>query len=179
MKKIFKGIRFSIYQRKQKRFSWREKTYEIVRRNVDGIQIIAIVNNKILVPHEQQPHRPKAKYGLFGGLMEKGETPLQWAKRELLEETGITFKDIKQRHINKKDGSVRRDEHRYIAKHPIKKDKQHLDAGEQIDLIPMTFNKRIAIVMSNQWRNKDFALHIAKTYIYPKKLPLLKKELWL
>ncbi len=63
---------------------------------------IVIVYNKeeskiLMCKRMKEPY--KGMFNLVGGKVEKGETKLQSAYRELQEETGITNKDIKLAHL--------------------------------------------------------------------------------
>ena len=53
--------------------------------------------NILMCKRAKEPY--KGKYNLVGGKLEEGETKLQGAYRELQEETGITKKDIKLKHL--------------------------------------------------------------------------------
>lgn len=64
------------------------------------VSVIAIVTNgngKILLADHYI--RPGASWGLPGGFVDKGETPEEAIKREILEETGLELKDVKLHHI--------------------------------------------------------------------------------
>ena len=63
---------------------------------------VVIVYNKdedkiLMCYRKKEPY--KDKYNLVGGKLEKGETELEGAYRELEEETGITHNDIKLVHL--------------------------------------------------------------------------------
>ena len=53
--------------------------------------------NILMCKRAKEPY--KGKYNLVGGKLEEGETKLQGAYRELQEETGITKKDVKLKHL--------------------------------------------------------------------------------
>ncbi len=53
--------------------------------------------NILMCKRAKEPY--KGKYNLVGGKLEEGETKLQGAYRELQEETGITRKDVKLKHL--------------------------------------------------------------------------------
>ncbi len=53
--------------------------------------------NILMCKRAKEPY--KGKYNLVGGKLEEGETKLQGAYRELQEETGISKKDVKLKHL--------------------------------------------------------------------------------
>ncbi len=91
---VYKGRIFSVYQWQQKMFDGRHVTYEALWRPA-SVNIVATVGRKILVTRERTPGTRGWYWGMPGGRAKEGETPLQGAKRELLEETGYVSHDWK------------------------------------------------------------------------------------
>ena len=93
-KPVYQTRGFTVYQFEQKMFDGRRVTYEAVWRP-PTVNIIATVGNKVIVTRERQPGIAGGGWyqGMPGGPANEGETPLEGAKRELLEETGYTSKD--------------------------------------------------------------------------------------
>ncbi|MCL2444710.1 NUDIX hydrolase [Candidatus Saccharibacteria bacterium] len=88
--KVFSGKIFDIYQWQQQLFDGSTATFEMAKRP-DTVTILAIHDDKIVIINDQQPHRP-AHLSLPGGRHDQPhETELDAAKRELLEETGLSF----------------------------------------------------------------------------------------
>jgi ribonuclease HI len=93
-KRVFTGVIYDVYQWKQRLFDGNYTTFEMLKRP-DTIQVLAIKDNKAIVVNEEQPGI-KPYLGLPGGRHDKvTENELQAAKRELLEETGLSFKQWK------------------------------------------------------------------------------------
>lgn len=87
--RVFKGIIYDVYQWQQETFDGKSKTYEMLKRP-DTVRVITIIDNKICIVKQEQLY-----IGSFidipGGMADHAEEDeLQAAKRELLEETGLT-----------------------------------------------------------------------------------------
>ncbi len=91
-KKVFTGVIFDVYHWKQKMFNNTTETFEMLKRP-DTIEVIPIMGNKIILLNEEQLNIEKS-YGVVGGRKDENETPLECAKRELLEETGLKIKNL-------------------------------------------------------------------------------------
>lgn len=91
--RVFKGKIFDVYQWQQEMYDGTKSTFEMLKRP-DTVEVIAIKDGKVVVLEEEQPNSPNSYYALPGGRHDvPGESTLQGAKRELLEETGLTFKN--------------------------------------------------------------------------------------
>ncbi|MDO8593210.1 MAG: NUDIX hydrolase [bacterium] len=130
-KPVFKGEIFEVWQWPQKMFDGSVATFEMLKRP-DTAQVIPVVGDKILVLNEQQPNQPRTFLGLAGGRLEPGETPLNAAKRELLEETGYVARDWKLRQAINPVGKMIWTVYTYIARDCLYWQPQKLDAGEKI-----------------------------------------------
>lgn len=87
---VFSGKIFDVYQWPQQMFDGSTKTFEMLKRP-DTVQIIAIKDNQVVLIEDQQPGRPLQVH-LPGGRADQDDSWLAAAKRELKEETGMTFK---------------------------------------------------------------------------------------
>lgn len=80
-----------------------KKKYEVISRNKEPFSIIATAvgiiafseDNKILLQNEFRMATNEWVYNFPGGLIDKGETEEQAAKRELKEETGLDLIEVK------------------------------------------------------------------------------------
>jgi ADP-ribose pyrophosphatase len=134
-KLVFKGTVWDVYQWKQKLFDGTYATYDGLKRK-NAVKIIASSGKRIFISKETRPGEKSSYYTLLGGTIEKGETPLDAAKRELLEEAGL--KSGKWGFIDTIDvlryPFVDYYVFLFIAKDCIKTSKQKLDGGESINV---------------------------------------------
>jgi ADP-ribose pyrophosphatase len=86
---VFKGKLFDVWQWQQRLFDGRMATFEMLSRP-DTVLILPIrADGQALFVNETQPGTA-AMLRTIGGRIEPGELPEQAARRELLEETGLT-----------------------------------------------------------------------------------------
>jgi len=86
-KRVFEWIIFDVYWRKQKLFDWTYSTFEWLKRNPSTVIIPITKDKKIIICKEIQPTYSDYLVHFFGWSCEWDETPIENAKRELLEES--------------------------------------------------------------------------------------------
>ena len=91
-KKLFKGKNFDVSSYEFS-ISGKKVQHEIIEQNPVS-SILAIENNKIIMVKQfRYPHKEALE--IPAGIINKNETPLNCAKRELLEETGYSATELK------------------------------------------------------------------------------------
>ena len=102
----------------------------------DWVNIIAITKDGQIVMERQYRHAlGKTCYELPCGVIEKGETPLEAAKRELLEETGFAGGEWQEwMTLSPNPATSTNLAHSFLATGVEKVSGQHLDATEDIDV---------------------------------------------
>ena len=128
---------------------------------VNTIEIIATSGDKILLSHQSQPNKHDY-YSLFGGRAEENEEPLVTAKRELLEESGLTSKDWELFKIYTPVHKIEWEIHTFIARDCKKVKEQNLDAGEKIEILECTFDEFIELVVSDKYWGSELVVDILK-----------------
>lgn len=177
-RRVFKGVIFDVYQWEQKMFDGTTETFEKLKRKNDGVTIIATRGDKIIYAEEEQASVAPF-ITLIGGKREEGEEPLETAKRELLEETGLATNDwelysVDESLSTKMDWTV----HTFIARNVTKMAEQRLDPGEIITVKEATFAKFLDIAARPDFRNKDIAMELFRLRLYyPEKLENFRKKL--
>ncbi len=160
-KKVFEGVIFDVYHWDQEMFDGSTETFEALKRR-DCASILATVGNKIIINHEEQPMK-EPFISIPGGSIEQG-TPLEGAKRELLEETGYSTEEWQEWFSSDPSNMTKLEWNNYffIAKNCNKVAEQALDGGEKIKVTLVTFEEFLELRNNQKFRNQDL-------------IPLLKK----
>jgi len=154
-KKVFEGIIFDVYHWEQEMFDGTTSTFEAIKRK-DSVTVIAVVGDKIIVNNEEQPG--KAPFmALPGGICDTGSTPLEDAKRELLEETGYISDNWQAWFVSDplQYAKVDWNNNFFIAKNCKKVAEQKLDSGEKIETKLLSLDEFIDFRHNPKSRNKD------------------------
>lgn len=118
----------------------------------DWVNVIAITKDGQFVMERQYRHAVGMTcYELPCGVMEKGETPLQAAQRELMEETGYgngEWKEIMT--ITPNPSSMSNFTHCFVATGVEKTGSQHLDATEELEVYLLTREEVLELLKGNQ-----------------------------
>lgn len=173
-RRVFKGKIFDVYQWQQKLFDGTILTFEKIKRT-DSVNVFPITKEKKIILTEQEQPGGKPFIGALGGRIDANESPLEAAKRELLEEAGYQAKkyilwDATQL-LEKIDWAV----YSFIAKNCKKIKKSHIDAGEKIKLIYVTFEEFLDLVAQENYRDVEIALKSFRLIKEPKKLEETRK----
>ena len=87
---VYKGTVFSVFQWPQVMYDGSVQTFEMLKRD-DAAGAICIVDDKLLVQTEEQPHS-NTRVNFPGGHVDpEDESTLAAAQREIREETGYSF----------------------------------------------------------------------------------------
>jgi ADP-ribose pyrophosphatase len=160
-KQVFSGVIFDIYQWQQKLYDGSFTTFEMLKR-FDTVSTICIVDDKIIVLDEKQP--PNISRRSFpGGRVDKSDQDIEnAAKREVLEETGYSFKDWKLIKITQPSSEVEWFVYLYVAWNSSGKVETRLDAGEQIELSLYDIKTTKALVDEDEHigHNRDIFRHV-------------------
>ncbi len=175
-KRVFKGVIFEIYQWEQKMYDGSTTIFESIKRP-GTILVLPTQDNKILISEEEQPGKPPF-VTLLGGRQEENEDPLEGAKRELLEEAGLTSDDWELYKIyeplTKFDWQV----YLYIARNCQKVAEPNLDGGEKIQVKAVTFEQFLEQIQQDDFWGGEISLDILKMILKPEKLAEFKQKLF-
>jgi ADP-ribose pyrophosphatase len=148
-KRVFKGIIFDVYQWQQKMYDGSTRTFEMLRRP-DTIKVLGIKDGKIIILDEEQPHYGR-EYTLPGGRNDvEGEDELACAKREMLEETGMTFKTWKLIDAYQRQHKIETFIYIFLATDFVTQGKSQVDGGEDITVKLVSFEECLAHSKSDE-----------------------------
>lgn len=103
--------------------------------------VVAVTeDNKVVVAKQFRPGPEKIMYEIPGGWVDDGEEPEAAARRELLEETGYTAKEIKPLGVFGRDSAINGSWYYYLATGCEKTHDQSLDSDEFVDIELVTID---------------------------------------
>ncbi len=94
-KELLQGKIFTVEEHKYIAPDKKEHNYDIVKHN-GAVAIVPMINGKIVLTKQYRPAAGNVVFEIPAGKLEKDEVPLDCAKRELLEETGLLARNIKK-----------------------------------------------------------------------------------
>ena len=139
-KRVFKGKIFEVWQWPQDMYDNSKETFEMLKRP-DTVVVLAIKDGKFIILRQSQPNLKNEFLDFPGGRADPGETPLESAKRELLEETGMTFKNWRLLNVNQPMQKIEWFIYTYLATDFENQVNTNNDAGEKIEILAMSFDE--------------------------------------
>jgi len=158
-KSVFKGKVFEVFQWEQELFDGSTATFERLKRN-DSVNVIPVTDSGKLVITKQEQPGGVSFVGALGGVIDKGEEPLDAAMRELREESGYAANEFVLWDAVQPWSKLDWVSYTFIAKGLERKGEMQLDAGEKIELIEVTFDEFIELASKENYRDKEIALKI-------------------
>lgn len=111
---------------------------------------------------------------LPGGVVEKGESFERGIKRELLEETGYEFEEIKSLGVISANPSTNTNlMHMFLATGGVKTKEQSLDDNEEIELLELSIDELMQLVDENKIIQ---SMHLSTIYYALRKLGKLSYQ---
>ncbi len=164
--RVFSGKIFDVYQWEQKLYDGSLAIFEALDRS-DTVHTIGILpDERILLVYDEQPHRQ----GVLtppGGKIDDGETPVEAAKREFLEETGYSVGKLIPWHEYQMHSKIDWIVHAFIGQDLIKESEPALEAGERIAVRTYTFNEFLQLGRSPLLRDKTLRIMLLEALLDP------------
>lgn len=144
-KKVYEGKIFQVYEWPQKMFDGRIENFEMIKRE-DTVVIFPIKGDKLVIERQRQPDTDWF-YSFPGGRHDhEEETELEAAKRELKEETGLTFKSWKLISAEQRESKIDGIIYTFVAEDFESQTTQSLDqGGEEIEVLEVTLDELRAL----------------------------------
>ncbi len=137
---VFQGEVYRVYSWQQKMFDGSMATFEKIGR-MDSCTVIPVtIDNKIIIAKEEQPG-VEAFIGALGGRMDEGETPLETAKRELMEEAGMRSENWSLLYETQPLSMLEWVDFGFVARGVEKVSEAKLDQGEKIEIFSVTYDE--------------------------------------
>ncbi len=174
--KVFKGVIFDVYQWEQEMFDGTKATFEKLKRPDTVVVFPVLPDGQILLTKQEQPGK-KPFIGATGGRVDEGEDILEAAKRELLEESGYEAEEFILWNAQQPTSKIEWAVYTFIAKGLKKVSELDLDAGEKIQLYPVTFEELVNIATDDHesFYEKEVELEFFKAKLNPEKMTALRK----
>ncbi len=173
-KRVFKGVIFDVYQWEQKMYDDSTQTFEKLKRPSTVGVIPVTSEGQIILTEEDQPGKTHF-LSIAGGRVEEGEEIEEAARRELLEETGFTCKELilwdVYQPLSKIDWTI----YTFIAKNCTKIKEPELDAGEKITLKYVNFKQFLELASSEEFDSLEITLKVLRAKLNPNKMKELKE----
>lgn len=146
-KLVFSGKIFNVYQWPQAMFDGSQHTFEMLKRT-DTVNAICIVDNKIIVLDDEQPHLG-ARLSFPGGRVDDSDESIEASvRREIHEETGYSFNNWRLIKVYQPYRKIEWFVYAWLAWDVSGRDEPHLDPGEKIIARELTFDQLKTTVMA-------------------------------
>ncbi|OGL74444.1 hypothetical protein A3E39_04140 [Candidatus Uhrbacteria bacterium RIFCSPHIGHO2_12_FULL_60_25] len=162
-KRMFKGVLFDTWQWDQEMFDGTHDTFECLTRQ-DTVATISFLDPKtIILTRQEQSGRDTPFLDFPGGRVDGTESHEDAARREFLEETGLTIGRIWRFRLTEHHGSQRFDQSVFVAADLMDHIKErHLDPGERIEILKTSWDDAVRMSLHHELRQPEVMLAVLR-----------------
>lgn len=143
--KVFGGMIYDVYQWEQANFDDSVTTFEMLKRP-DTVEVLAVVDDKLLILEDEQPHRGMVMTFPGGRVDTADESTLAAAKREMLEETGCEFSGWRLVRVVQPQHKLEWFVHTFVAWNVSGKTDHAHEPGEKINVLEKTYRQTLKLM---------------------------------
>lgn len=176
-RKVFSGKIFQVYQWDQELFDGSKTIFELAHR-VPASLVVPVVDDKILIQYEEQPTRTPF-ISLPGGRFDSfEEDPLDAAKRELFEESGLVSDDWELWFEGVFKGATAKEDYFFIARNCRKIQEPLHEPGERIVSEHVSFDELLDLGENPKFRLQEIRIEFLKMKLHPEYKESFRKKLF-
>lgn len=138
--RAFSGILFDVYQWRERLFDGSSAIHEMARRP-DCVVVLLGSGERLLLTEQEQPGIENPFYDFPGGRVDPGESPVDAARRELVEETGIETASMRLAFVFQASDRVDYRTFVYVASGTRTQRESQPDAGEIVRSVWLTLDE--------------------------------------
>ena len=177
-KRVFEGVLFDIWQWEQEQYDGNRAKYECLTRQ-DTVTTIGFLDPEtVLLTRQEQSGRETAFLDFPGGRVEGNESHEDAARREFLEETGLTIGRIWPFRYVEHRGSARFAQTVFVAadlRDHVKE--RHLDPGERVEILRTQWDDAVRMCLNHELRQAEVMLAVLALAFDPEARTGLRKFL--
>ena len=153
---VYQGRRWSIHEWEQELFDGSVGIFESISRSDAVIVFPVFDDDKLVILEEEQPHWGRISDSIVAGGVEDDEDVFDAAQRELLEETGMVFKDWYLVHAEQRSIDTHSNFYIFVAKNHLENKDKKLDAGERTHPKIISFDELIGMTRERKFFHKKY-----------------------
>lgn len=136
----YMGMIFEVYQWDQDLFDGTFQRFEMLKRT-DTVTAICVVDDKILVIDDEQPHLGKRRSFPGGRVDDSDDSIESAAQREVREETGYSFDNWRLVKVSQPYRKIEWFVYVLLAWDVVSVNEPKLDPGEKVTVFPLEFSE--------------------------------------